>query len=650
VTPPSTTSVPEARSTGTPKTPVAGRRADEIVAHPDEFSLPEAQPGRGGAAPASDAGRSATGGSSGPRRGQVARLLDPPRRAWRVLTSMRTALILLFLLAVLAIPGSLIPQRTINPLKVQEYYAAHQTWAPIANRLSLFNVFGAPWFAAVYLLLFVSLIGCLWSRVRWHLQALVGRPPAAPARPSRLAGGSAWASPLPPEQAVAAAGKVLRGRRFRVAVAPPGATQRSGRPDYSVAAEKGYLRETGNLIFHVALVVVLVGVGLGSWFGYQGTVLVIRGDGYSNTLISYDEFSAGKLVDTAGLQPFSINLDDFKATYEANGQPKDFVASVSYTADQGAPTKHAEVRVNHPLNIGGAKVYLLGHGYAPHFVLKDKTGKTVWESYVPCAPRDGSYTSTCTVKIPDTGLPATGPLKTPQQLAFTGMFLPTAVPPALIDPAVGPASIYPAALAPAVYLTGWIGNLHVNEGIPQNIYSLDTSDLKQFTTDGPTGKGDLAQRLAPNDAKNRTMTGLPDGLSLEVDGVREFVTFKTKADPYKDLVLYAAIAIIVGLVASLRVRRRRVWVRARPPAAGGTGSTVDIGGLSRSDADGFAAELTALTAQVRTATQPPDPPAASASPPAPAGTSTPARPAVAETAPAARPDDPNNASSNRREP
>nr|WP_106410354.1 MULTISPECIES: cytochrome c biogenesis protein ResB [Pseudofrankia] len=577
---------------------------------------------------------------------------------------MRTALILLFLLAVAAIPGSLIPQRTINPLKVQEYYAAHPTWAPILNRLGGFHVFGAPWFAAIYLLLFISLIGCLWSRVQWHLRALVGRPPAAPARPGRLAGGSSWASTLPPEQAVASAAKVLRRRRFRVAVAPPGATRPGGGPDHSVAAEKGYLRETGNLIFHIALVVVLLGVGLGSWFGYQGTVLVIQGDGYSNTLISYDQFSSGQLVDTAKLRPFSLNLDDFKATYEANGQPKDFVATVAYADDLDAPAKRAEIRVNHPLKIGSSKIYLLGHGYAPHFVLRDKSGKTVWESYVPCTPRDAMFTSTCTVKIPDTGLPATGQLRTPQQLAFSGFFTPTTS----FDPARGPVSIYPGAVAPGVILTGWVGNLHVNEGIPQNIYALDTRDLKQFSTNGPSGDARIAQLLAPNDPKNRTMTGLPGGLSLEVDGLREFATFETKSDPYKSLVLYAAIAIIAGLVTSLRIRRRRVWVRARPAA--GAGSTVEIGGLSRSDAEGFAAELAALTGQIRVATEPPglaaSPPPAQPSPAqppqaqpspvqpsaAPAATS-PARDATdtsGQAEPSAEPDDQNNPSSTRREP
>ncbi|MEX5631119.1 cytochrome c biogenesis protein ResB [Parafrankia sp. FMc2] len=521
-------------------------------------------------------------------------------RSWRQLTSMRTALVLLFMLAVAAVPGSLLPQRNVNPMKVEEYLADHGSLASWLDRFSFFDVFGAPWFAAIYLLLFISLIGCLWSRVRWHARALFTAPPKAPSRPGRLPGGSTWTSPFEADEAVLRARGVLRGRRFRVAVAPADARRPDGTPDHSAAAEKGYLRETGNLVFHLALVALLAGMGFGSWFGYQGTVLVITGNGFANTLISYDQYNGGELVDPVDLPPFSVMLDRFEATYQDNGQPADFRADVRYAEDRDAPTRTDTVRVNHPLAIGNAKIYLIGHGYAPHFVLRDPAGEIVWESYVPCTPRDGMFTSTCTVKIPDTGLPPLGELRVPQQLAFSGVFTPTTV----LDPGHGYVSVFPAARAPGLTLTGFVGNLHLNEGIPQNVYTVDTRDMTQFTMTGPAGADRIAQVVAPNNPQQRTLTGLPGGLSLEVDGVREFATFQTKSDPFKGLVLVASVVIIAGLIASLRVRRRRVWVRATPLDGGG--STVEIGGLSRSDAQGFAAELTALTRRIRDDTAPED--------------------------------------------
>ncbi len=570
---------------------------------------PSGQPGGPGGNAGGDIGRS----------GPAGRVTAPIRRVWHQLTSMRTALLLLFLLALAAVPGSLLPQRSLNPLKVEQYFRDHPSLAPALDRLSAFNVFGASWFAAIYLLLFISLIGCLSARVRWHARALVGRPPRAPARPSRLTGGQSWDSALTPPEAVDAARVILRRRRFRVALAADGATRPDGSPDFSVAAEKGYLRETGNLIFHIALVFMLVGVGLGSWFGYQGTVLVITGDGFANTLVSYDQFSRGRLVDPVGdLAPFSLTMEEFTASYQPTGQPADFRAKVAYATEFDGPTRTAEIRVNHPLAVGSAKVYLIGHGYAPHFVLRNSAGGVVWEGYQPCTPRDAMFASTCTLKIGDTGLAPTGPTREPQQLAFSGVFTPTTE----LDRARGYVSTYPAANAPGLTLTGYVGNLHINEGIPQNVYSLDTRDMRQLRVNGPLGDDRAAQVLALNNPNQRTVTGLPGGMSLEVDGLREFATFQTKSDPFKGWVLVAAIAIICGLLVSMRVRRRRIWVRARPVAdadtdadtdtdtdAGATADTdavtvsmVEIGGLSRSDIDGFAAELRAIAMDVRAAT------------------------------------------------
>src|SRR6476661_191885 len=106
--------------------------------------------------------------------------LRTARKLWRRLISMRTALILLFLLALAAVPGSLLPQRPLNPPKVQAYLATHGTWGRFLDRIGAFDVFGSFWFSAVYLLLFVSLIGCLIPRITGYARALRAKPIRAP--------------------------------------------------------------------------------------------------------------------------------------------------------------------------------------------------------------------------------------------------------------------------------------------------------------------------------------------------------------------------------------------------------------------------------------------------------------------------------------
>ena len=339
-------------------------------------------------------------------------VLDWARWGWRQLTSMRTALILLFLLALGSVPGSVLPQQGINPQAVQQYYAAHPALAPWLARFSLFNVFAAPWFAAIYLLLFLSLAGCVVPRTFRQFGAARQQPPRAPRNLSRLPLSVTMASPLAPDAALAKASALLAGKRFRV---------RTG--DGWVSAEKGYLREAGNLLFHLALLALLAAIGMGGLFGYKADRLLVAGQSFANTVTALDQFRPGRLVSASGLQPFSIALEKFNARYVTSGpdtgEPAAFNAYLSYRAQPAGPTQHYDLQVNHPLNVDNVKVYLIGHGYAPVFRVTDGTGHVVFDGPVPFIPVSlNGLTSEGVVKVPDAR---------PQQLGFAGVFLPTTV-------------------------------------------------------------------------------------------------------------------------------------------------------------------------------------------------------------------------------
>ena len=490
----------------------------------------------------------------------------PLLRAWRQLTSMRTALLLLSLLALAAVPGTLIPQRGLNPVKVAQFYSDHPTLAPIFDKLSLFDVFAAPWFAAIYLLLFVSLIGCLVPRIRLHARALRRTPPAAPRKLLRLSTSADWTDPRPAAAVIDSAVAALRSARWRTDVR----TETDGA--VSVAAEKGYLRETGNLVFHVALLVLLTGIGLGGLFGYKGTVLVPEGGGFANVQSSYDVFSPSRLFHDTRLPPFSFTLDKFTATYQPNGQPKSFGAHVTYRATPDAPARPFDVSPNHPLSIGGSDVYLVGHGYALHLQVRDKAGRLVYDKVTPFLPDDAMFTSHGVVKVPD-GLP--------HQLGLTGFFYPTYGPSPL-----GAQSTYPAPTDPVLDLAAWQGDLGLSSGRPQSVYTLPVANLKNIGT----------TQLTPGKTWR-----LKDGSSVTFVSVQQWATFQVAHDPGTSIVLVAAVFIVAGLLVSLRVRRRRLWVRARPGAsrASAGATVVEAGGLARSDADGFTAEFDQLVQRLK---------------------------------------------------
>ena len=139
------------------------------------------------------------------------------RFVWRQLTSMRTALFLLLLLAIAALPGSVCRSASIDAGRTADCIAQHPTAGPWLDRLGFFDVYASPWFAAIYLLLFVSLVGCVLPRSPAALAAPCGRrPPRAPLRLDRLAAHTTAEVDAPPEPVLEAAREVLRGRRFRV--------------------------------------------------------------------------------------------------------------------------------------------------------------------------------------------------------------------------------------------------------------------------------------------------------------------------------------------------------------------------------------------------------------------------------------------------
>jgi cytochrome c biogenesis protein len=502
-------------------------------------------------------------GPSAPRRGAGLLL-----RWWRRLTAMRTAIVLLFLLALAAVPGSLLPQRSLSQNKVDGYFTEHPTLAPVLDRLYLFDVFSSPWFAAIYLLLFVSLIGCVLPRTRilWH--QVRSAPPRAPRRLDRLAASREVVVDGEPQAVRETLRVALRGRRYRV----------HAHDDATLSAEKGYLRETGNLVFHVALIGVLVGVAWGHLLGWKGDVIVPVGKTFANTLSRYDTFSPGPWVDVNALRPYTIRVDRLDATFETEakspgqfGAPRDFEAFTTFT-DADGNSEPRSIRVNGPLETGGGSVFLLGNGYAPVVTVRGAAGTVLYSDATPFLPQDNNYTSVGAVKVPGAS---------PEQLGFAGFFLPTG----RIDDQ-GPHSVFPDALDPQLALTAFEGDLFPS-GSPQSVYSLDTASMRAVP--GKDGADQLRILLRPGQTYE-----LPGGRgSITFDKVERFAGLSIRTDPGKSLTLVASLLMLAGLVGSLMIRRRRVFVRVGPGVEPGR-TVVSVGGLAKDDDEGMPDEIEAV--------------------------------------------------------
>jgi cytochrome c biogenesis protein len=501
---------------------------------------------------------------------------------------MRTALILLFLLALGAIPGSVIPQSGNDPTEVQQYYASHAALAPWLNRLGLFNVYGSPWFAAIYLLLFISLVGCVVPRTFRLAGQSRTPPPKAPRFLSRLPQSASYTSPLPPREATAAAASVLGGHRFRLrrAAGNDKAASSGGTTDYWVSAEKGYLREVGNLLFHLSLLGILVCIAVGGLFGYKADKVVIEGQSYADTQSALDDFYPGRLATGSDLAPFDLTLNKFTASYITSGQnagqPSSYDANITYTATPGGTAKNFDLQVNHPLNVDSVKVYLLGHGFAPVFRVTDAQGKVVYDQATPFIPASTStYVSDGVVKAANAA---------PEQLGFEGVFVPTAV---SSNGTLN--SAFPAPEDPAVSLIGYSGNLGMDSGQPQSVYQLDTTAMTKVSSQ--------PHLLTPGQTWK-----LPNKLgSVSFVGYKQWVSLTATYDPGQGPALVFSILALAGLLLSFLIRRRRMFVRAAP-APDGQGSIVTIGGLARTDSSGgFEEEFAELAAELAESALPPEP-------------------------------------------
>jgi cytochrome c biogenesis protein len=364
----------------------------------------------------------------------------------------------------------------------------------------------------------------------------------------------------------------------------------------TVAAERGYLRETGNLVFHASLVILLAGVAAGRLWGYQGTVLLSEGQpGICNSVPLYDSFRPGKLVDGSGLAPFCIDtLDDFTATYDPGGTPSEFKAAITYSEGEDGPPQQYDLRVNHPLRIDGVRVYLVSHGFAPRFTVKTAAGKTIKDVSAPFLPLDGTLLSEGAVKLADEVTP---------QLALYGLFAPFAVVGA--DDTLKSVSARPAN--PGVAVVVYQGRLGLDSGAPQSVYSIDQRQI--------------ANKQLKEVASLRLTTGksatLDDGTVITFDGYREWATIQVNHDPGQTFVLWAAGLVVLGLLMSLAVRRRRVFVRIVPqsvdnsapvdgaaqPGSDGR-SVVAVGGLARTDAGSFGTEFARVVERLRDPSEP----------------------------------------------
>jgi cytochrome c biogenesis protein len=159
------------------------------------------------------------------------------------------------------------------------------------------------------------------------------------------------------------------------------------------------------------------------------------------------------------------------------------------------------------------------------------------------------------------------------QIGFVSSFLPTAD----RDPVRGGFSSYPEVLDPRLLISVWQGDLGMNTGVPQSVYRINTSKMQQIGL----------KALSINESYDFGV-----GTITFVDW-KSWVNLQIVNDPGKALALIGAILATIGLLMSLFIRQRRIWIKIKEKGKSGA-TTVEIAGLSRNEIPGLADEISQL--------------------------------------------------------
>ncbi len=299
-------------------------------------------------------------------------------QVWRTFTSMRTALVLILALAILALVGTLVVQAPAGLQSDAEDYAAwldslrpkYGGWVPVLDRLQFLAVFQSIWFKAILVGLTTSILACSVNRFRglWRI-AVHPRTKMTGTFYDRAPHSETLAVDVAHMAAVEVTGHVLASRRYRTVIEADGDV-------VHVYADRFRWAPFGTQIAHLSLVLILIGALVGSAFGFRNNELAV---------------TVGSTADVGGGTGLTVMARRFSDTYNtANGAPSDYASDLVLYRN-GTEVAHQTIRVNEPMSFEGIGFYQSFFGPAALVQVADTEGKVLYEAGVPLlwASNDG---------------------------------------------------------------------------------------------------------------------------------------------------------------------------------------------------------------------------------------------------------------------
>lgn len=272
------------------------------------------------------------------------------------LSSRRTAILLLFILTILFVAGSFLPQVSFLPASRQEEIRSeHPLLYLLGSYLSPARLSGSVLFLILSFLLFLSLLFCTLQR--WGKEGeRRGRVPFS------------WRGKWRP-------GVEEEVRRF----CRRWEKVRDGEGKF--LARRGKWGRRGSLIFHGGMAVVIAGAFVGYLSGYKGGMVVTEGQTLpvtpENFVMKYGSPLIGGPDDIPVIRVERVTVVKYDEKHV-----RQYRVEVTVLDREGRERQRDVVEVNRPLLVAGHRLVLEDYGVAPYLVIRDKdSGRVLGEAY-----------------------------------------------------------------------------------------------------------------------------------------------------------------------------------------------------------------------------------------------------------------------------
>ncbi len=269
-----------------------------------------------------------------------------PNPLWAFFSSVRLTVALLAFIILLAVLGTVIPQRDAV---MEAARHAHSGWEAAMDALRLSDIFHSPWLLILLGLLSLNLVICSLNRFPASLRAFRTNGFVDPSSPGSRPPDISLPTEDPPDEALKKL-EILLKKTYRIAA------RRSAAGMGLLYADRGRYSRFGVYVVHLGVLVIIAGALAGSLFGFKAYVNLAEGE--SSDVVYLRGGQEQKKFD------FSVRCDRFRVDFYENGAPKEYRSDLTFV--KGDRIAHQGIlRVNSPIAFDGFRFYQASYGVAP---------------------------------------------------------------------------------------------------------------------------------------------------------------------------------------------------------------------------------------------------------------------------------------------